>query len=151
MEWHDHIKPSGKYRSKFERAIAEQLLGAGIAFRYENVPLQYGDEHACRNYYPDFQVYTKDGGEAYLEVKGWLNSEAAVKMITVRHQHPDKDIRLVFQSGGTRVAKLKMTSLKWANRVGFPAAEKAIPADWLAEFMTVEERQEAIEARYSEK
>lgn len=143
MAWHDRIKPSGKYRSKFERAIAEQLLRAGIAFCYEAVPIQYCGQESCRDYWPDFQVYTKDGGDAYLEAKGWLNSEAAVKMVTVRHQHPDKDIRLVFQSGGTKVANLKMTSLKWANRIGFPAAEKEIPADWLAEFMTVEERQAA--------
>jgi len=140
-EWFSHIKKHGRYRSGFEKAIAEQLEEAGIKFWHEPLLLPYPSGFGTGNYLPDFGVHTKDGRRVFIEAKGWLNMEATKKMVSVRHAHADKDIRMVFQSATSKVAKLKRTGPQWAKRVGYPAAVKVLPPEWLAEFRTVEEFQ----------
>lgn len=134
--WHDHIKHVGQYRSKFETSLAQQLSEAGVKFRHESVRLTYNQCSEFKTYIPDFTVRTKDGTRVFIEAKGWLNTQAASKMACVRASNPTLDIRFVFQSGTTRVGKLKSTNIQWAKRLKYPAAVGTIPEAWMATFMT---------------
>jgi len=139
MAWYDKIKKCGEYDSKFEASIADQLTAARIKWWREPLPVPYRNNTGSHRYIPDFGVKTKDGKRVLIEVKGWIDAAASNKMSAVKYQHPELDIRFVFQRGETKVVKLKSTNLKWARRLNFPAAVGKVPDDWLAEFMTVEE------------
>lgn len=139
-QWFSHIKKHGRYRSGFEKMIADQLDAAGVRFTHETskLPYRFGEEDT-RYYIPDFVVHTKAGEKVFIEAKGWMDPASVRKMKAVRWQNPKADIRMVFQSENTKVARLKSNGLKWAKRVGFPAAARILPPEWLAEFRTVEE------------
>jgi hypothetical protein len=123
-----HIKPTGRYRSQYEAAIASQLKTNGIAFGHETTSIPYILPYEpYRTYHPDFSVFRKDGKLVFLEAKGWMKSADAQKMVYVRRQNPDLDIRMVFQSGKTKVGRLKSTGPAWAKHLGYPAAVTTIP------------------------
>ena len=64
--------------------------------------------------------------------KGLFDVQARHKMLLVKQQHPDLDIRLVFSNAKARLYKGSPTTYAaWADRHGFPWAHKTIPEDWL--------------------
>ena len=138
-EWHSHIKKHGKYRSGFEKQIADTLKQAEVMFRHEPEGIPYKNNTGSHYYYPDFVVRLKDGTRVFLEVKGYMPLEASYKMQCVKCQNPDTPIWFVLQNGKTKVGRRKSTNMTWAKRYGFPAAEKTIPPEWLEQFMTKEE------------
>lgn len=111
------------------------LKERGVSFDYEPHPLVYVTE---RNYIPDVRAYRKDNTAIYVELKGYFRAEAQRKMRKVKEQHPDIDLRFVFQRANSPVqgAKkrkdgTKMTCAEWADRYGFQWAEGTIPEEWL--------------------
>lgn len=114
---------SNKYRSKFEGAIASNLEARGVSFDYESVRLSYV---VTRDYKPDFLV-----GTIFVEAKGYFRSADQRKMRSVRDQHPDLDIRFVFQNASSRVQGSKMTCADWCAKYGFTWAEGTIPEEWI--------------------
>ena len=138
-EWHSHIKKHGKYRSGFEKQIADTLKEAGVMFRHEPEGIPYKNNTGSHYYYPDFVVRLKDGTRVFLEVKGYMPLKDSCKMQSVKTLNPDTPIWFVFQNGKTKVGQRKSTNMAWAKRHGFPAAEKTIPPEWLEQFMTKEE------------
>ena len=76
--------------------------------------------------------------EMYIEVKGYFRQDAQRKMRNVKEQHPDLDIRFLFQKNNStlqgakrRKDGSKMTCAQWAERYGFEYAEGVIPDEWL--------------------
>jgi hypothetical protein len=59
----------------------------------------------------------------YIETKGHLRREDKRKLVAVKKQHPEKDIRIVFY----RKDKAKE---KWATKNGFVFAFETIPEEW---------------------
>lgn len=112
-----------KFRSKFEGSIAANLEARGVHYDYESTRLSYT---VTRDYKPDFMV-----GDIYVEAKGYFRSADQRKMRSVKDQHPDLDIRFVFQKATTRVQGSKMTCIEWCEKYGFDWAEGTIPKDWL--------------------
>lgn len=112
-----------KYRSKFEGAIASNLEARGVSYEYESQRLSYV---VTRDYKPDFLV-----GSIFVEAKGYFRSADQRKMRSVRDQHPDIDIRFVFQKASGRVQGSKMTCADWCEKYGFVWAEGTIPEDWI--------------------
>ena len=55
----------------------------------------------------------------------------AAKMRAVKAAYPDLDIRFVFMDAHQRIGKQKQTYAEWADRYGFPWANKEIPESWL--------------------
>ena len=126
-----------KYRNKFEIVTGESLERNSIKFEYETERLPYTIE---ANYIPDFILHTRSGRKIYIETKGngrSFDGASRRKLIAVRSQHPEKDIRIVFYSDGAVGAKRKdgsrLRQSEWAHKNGFKYAIKTIPEEWLNE------------------
>jgi len=114
------------FKSKFEAEVARLLRMQGAAYTYEGKRLKYA---VLRDYKPDFEL---ENG-IFVETKGWFKSDDQRKMRAVKEQHPDKDIRMVFQRLEGRVQGSKMTNAEWCDKYGFKYAEGRIPKAWINE------------------
>lgn len=112
--------PKKKTRNKFEQKIERQLKRNKVRFKYEAEHIPYV---LAGHYIPDFVLETPTG-KIYLETKGYFRPEAKRKMLAVKKQHPELDIRILFYSHRPQY-------IKWAERHGFKWAVEKIPEDWL--------------------
>lgn len=120
------------YRSGLENKIAEQIAEQGIAVVYENKQhvIAYVQPEQQRKYTPDFML----PNGIIIETKGRLVDADRKKHVLIKQQHPDKDIRFVFQSANNKIRKgSKTTYADWAEKHGFLWAEKNIPNSWFQE------------------
>lgn len=119
-----------RMKSSPEVKFATWLDEVAIPWEYESIKLDYA--LPGRRYCPDFWI----ADQIYVEVKGWLRPEDRTKMIAVRDQHPEVDIRFVFvDANKTLNKKSKTTYGMWATKHGFKWAEKTIPKEWLEEIL----------------
>tara|TARA_R100001082_G_scaffold16045_1_gene8129 strand:- start:216 stop:611 length:396 start_codon:yes stop_codon:yes gene_type:complete len=116
---------SNKYRSKFEASIAATLHAKNVAFTYESIRLDYTIEGT---YCPDFIL----PNGVIVETKGHFKPEDRRKMVAIKAQHPDLDIRLCFQNANEKITRKKnsMRYFEWCDRHGFKWCHKQIPPDW---------------------
>ena len=110
-------------RNKFETRIYQQLKDAKVPFKYESERIPYV---IASHYIPDFIIRTPTG-VIYIEAKGYFRPEAKRKMVAVKRQHPNLDIRIVFYSFSKR-------SEMWAKKNGFKYSFGTIPKEWLDGF-----------------
>lgn len=115
------------YKSGFERSLAANLSSRGIKFRYESEQLPYV---LSRTYNPDFTMVEHG---FFIEAKGLLDRDSKAKMLAVKHQHPEVDIRFVFMRADKRIPGTKQTHAQWADRNGFLWAEGTAPEEWFNE------------------
>ena len=102
-----------KYRSRLEERLAKYLEKNDYSFEYETLKLTYTLD--C-SYRPDFIL----PNGVILEAKGWFKPEDRRKMLAVKKQHPELDIRLVFQSPRNTLSKGSNTTYAmWAEKNGF--------------------------------
>lgn len=113
------------YKSGFERSIVANLKSRGVKFRYESKQVPYV---LSRTYHPDFEMV--DHG-FFVEAKGLLDRDSRTKMIAVKQQHPELDIRFVFMNADKKVPGLKQSHGEWATKNGFIWANERIPDEWL--------------------
>ena len=120
-----HAKPI-KFRSKLEERIADLLEGLGVSYEYESTKIPYTIQH---HYSPDFVLpnYT------YLEAKGYWAPEDRRKILAVKKDNPDVDIRMVFQAPYNTISKKsKTTYAQWCERHKIPWTHfHDIPLEWL--------------------
>ncbi len=109
-----------KLRNAFEKKIERQLKRAKSVFTYETEKIPYV---LAGHYIPDF-IVTTPLGKLYIETKGYFRPEHKRKMVAIRRQHPNLDIRLLFY------ARTK-ANVRWAERYGFKYAFEKIPSEWL--------------------
>ena len=116
---------TSKYRSKFEAGVAASLNERRVPFQYATLTLDYVIE---AKYTPDFIL----PNGVIIETKGRLLKEDRRKMIAVKKQHPDLDIRFVFQNGNDKISRAKrsVTYGQWATRHGFKWSSGFIPNSW---------------------
>lgn len=120
-----------KLKGTFEERVIGNLKRKGVEYEYEPHTIPYTVE---RKYVPDLYVNGK-----YIEIKGYFRQDAQRKMKAVKSQHPELDIRFLFQRGDSTIqgAKArkdgsKMTCGEWADRNDFLWAEgEKIPEGWL--------------------
>lgn len=120
-----------RYRSRLEERIADQLDDAGVSFEYENKKLKYTVPARHATYTPDFDL-----GPFLIEAKGYFRSASdRQKLVLVKRDNPDADIRLVFQKASNPIYKGSPTTYaKWAEDHGFMWADGGvIPDTWLKE------------------
>ena len=119
-------KKTSKFRSQLEENIAKLLDGLGVSFEYESEKLGYTIEHS---YTPDFVLpnYT------YLEAKGYWSPADRRKILSVKKDNPDIDLRMVFQSPYNKISKKsKTTYAQWCEKHDIPwSSYQNIPIDWL--------------------
>lgn len=118
-----------KYRSKLEERLAKQLTESGVEFSYETLKISYEIPSRKAKYTPDFVV-----GDIIIEAKGrFRTAQDRQKLLLVKEQYPDLDLRLVFQNAKTPIYPGSPTPLsKWAEDNGFIWADNGkIPEEWL--------------------
>ncbi len=125
------------YRNKFEEYTAKALNANKVSFSYEDTKIPY-TVHGT--YLVDFKLTTKSGKTIFIETKGngrSFDHATRRKMIAVKEQHPDIDLRIVFYSDGKIGPKRKdgsfMRQSDWAKKHGFKYSIKDIPLEWMNE------------------
>jgi hypothetical protein len=125
------------YRNKFEKYTGTRLESMGVDFSYESSKVPYT---VSGNYIPDFAITSKSGNVILVETKGngrSFDGHSRRKLVAVKEQHPELDLRIVFYGDGNIGPKRKdgtrMKQLEWASRHGFKVAVKDIPKEWLNE------------------
>jgi Phage endonuclease I len=136
-----------KYRNGLEKRIGEQLNKAGVSFDYEPRTIPVAVPARKATYLPDFWINGKGVAASpqvrapykpiIIETKGYFYNGAKdrQKLILIKEQHPELDIRLVFSDASKRIYKNSPTTYgKWATDHGFKWADKGIvPDEWLKE------------------
>ena len=107
-------------RNSFEKRIHRSLKRNKVSFGYECERLTYV---LAGSYIPDFVIRCPNG-KLYIETKGYLRPEDKRKLIAVKRQHPEIDLRIVFYSENKKY-------IKWCIKHGFKYAIGSIPKDWL--------------------
>lgn len=118
-------------KGTFEERVIVDLSNRGVSFEYEPDRITYSVE---RHYIPDLRL----SDTLYVELKGYFRQDAQRKMKAVKEQHPELDIRFVFQNAASTIQGAKkrkdgskMTCAEWADRNGFVWAEGTVPKEWL--------------------
>ena len=121
------------YRSGFEHKVADQLTEAKIKFEYENTVIKYIKPQTNHTYTIDF---TLPNG-ILVETKGRWVLEDRKKHMLIKDQHPELDIRMVFQNPRGKIRKgSKTTYADFCDKHGIIWAEKTVPEEWYAEKTT---------------
>ena len=122
----ENHKKEIKFRSKLEERVATLLEQLGISYEYETEKLSYTIEHT---YTPDFVL----PNYIYLETKGYWDAADRRKVLAVKRDNPDVDLRMVFQSPYNKISKSsKTTYAKWCDKHDIPwCAFHSMPLDWL--------------------
>jgi len=116
------------YRSGLEEQIHDKLKTDGINAEYEQHTIKYIIPASEHIYTPDFKL----PNGIYIETKGRFVLEDRKKHLLIRQQHPNIDIRFVFQNSKGKIRKgSKTTYADWCTKHGFLYADKIIPQDWL--------------------
>lgn len=115
------------HRSGFETTIDNQLKHSGVPYEYESEKFKYTKE--C-TYTPDF-VLDFGTHKIYIEAKGYWTGADRSKLLSVKKENPDMDLRLVFMRDNKLHKKSNTTYTQWATKHGFPCVVGSIPSDWL--------------------
>ena len=116
------------YRSGFEHKVSDQLKEQKIKFGYEDTIINYIKPETTHKYTIDF---TLPNG-ILVETKGRWVIEDRKKHLLIKQQHPELDVRIVFQSAKTKIRKgSKTTYGDWCDKHGIIWAEKNVPESWL--------------------
>jgi hypothetical protein len=108
--------------------IDESLKSKGIDGDYEKHIIDYVKPETKHKYHPDFKL----PNGIFVETKGRFLTDDRKKHILIKAQHPELDIRFLFQNSKTKISKAsKTTYADWCIKYGFKFADKVIPEDWL--------------------
>ena len=118
------------FRSGLEEAISKDLTSKGVGYLYEEFVIPYIKPEKKAKYTPDWIL----PNGIIVESKGRHLTEDRQKMILIKTQYPDLDIRFVYSNSKTKISKRsKTTYADWSVKNGFPFADKLIPESWLKE------------------
>ena len=118
------------YRSGFEHKVSEKLTECKIKFGYETTQIKYIKPETHHKYTVDF---TLPNG-ILVETKGRWVLEDRKKHLLIKEQHPELDIRIVFQNPRGKIRKgSKTTYADFCDKHEIPWAEKEIPQEWMLE------------------
>jgi len=96
--------------------------------------LAYEIPSRTAKYTPDYYIKSKSGKTIICESKGYFKTADRQKMLLVKAQHPDLDIRFIFSRSSTTISKKSRTTYgMWCEKHGFPYANKLIPESWINE------------------
>lgn len=117
------------YRSGLEIKVKDYLKDKNVMFKYEAIKIEWEDL-MYRTYTPDFIL--QNG--IIVEVKGRFTSDDRRKHVAIKQQHPNLDIRFVFENSRRKLSKgAKSTYATWCERNKFLYADRVIPEEWLKE------------------
>lgn len=142
-KWNAVRRETG-FRSGFEAEVGSLLETHGAL--YEPVRIRY-DLHLSATYTPDWLLPAQC---IVLEAKGRFPKEDRDKLLLIKQQYPDLDIRIIFQSLNAKTSpKVGQTYAQWAAANGFPCCKgPSLPEDWLHHKPSARSRK-AFEAVYA--
>ena len=113
------------FRSGLEEQIADLFVELGVDYEYESTKIPYQIAH---NYTPDFLL----PNGVFLEAKGYFDADDRRKIKAVKQQHPEIDLRMVFQQPFNTISKKsKTTYARWCEKNEIPwASYGSIPGEW---------------------
>lgn len=113
------------FRSGLEEKVADLMVNLGVKYEYESTKIPYTIAHS---YSPDFLL----PNGIFLECKGYWEAEDRRKIRNVIKQHPDIDLRMVFENPYNRISKKsKTTYAKWCEKHSIQWTSYAnIPLEW---------------------
>ena len=91
-------KPTSKFKSKLEERLVTLFSTLGVKYEYESEKICYTIQH---HYCPDFVL----PNHVYLEAKGYWSPADRRKILAVKKDNPDMDLRMVFQSPYNTISK----------------------------------------------
>lgn len=120
-------------RSTLESKVLNALDDNAFPYEYEPIRVPFVVTKT-RHYTPDLVIKTKSGKIIWVEVKGWLKPADRTKMLDVKYNYPDQDIRFVFGKPLNFLsARSKTTYAAWAEKYGFDWASQHVPKEWFNE------------------
>ena len=124
------IKQINGYRSGFENKVASALSEQKVKFEYEVTQIEYIKPETYHKYTVDF---TLPNG-ILIETKGRWTLEDRKKHLLIKKQHPNLDIRFVFQNPNGKIRKgSKTTYADYCDKHNILWSDKVIPTAWLKE------------------
>ncbi len=127
-----------KFRSGLELQVGIWLKYNNIAYEFESDVIPWVSEPEDHKYTPDFKVTNKSGNVIYIETKGLMDPADRKKHLALKKQHPDLDIRIVFDKPNSWDRKAKTRSygrwatendIKWTSKTHF----KHVIKEWINE------------------
>lgn len=116
------------YRSGLEEVVDSTLKQRNIDGEYEKHKIKYTIPATEHTYTPDFRL----PNGIFVETKGRFVVEDRKKHVLIKKQHPELDIRFVFQNSKNKIRKGSPTTYAdWCIKHGFLYADKTIPQEWL--------------------
>jgi len=116
------------FRSGLEEVINKSLTAKSIDGEYEKHTIKYTIPASNHIYTPDFKL----PNGIFIETKGRFVMEDRKKHLLIKEQHPELDVRFVFQNSKNKIRKgSKTTYADWCVKYGFLYADKCIPDNWL--------------------
>ena len=117
------------YRSGLEIKVKDYLKEKKVKFKYEAIKIEWEDL-MYRTYTPDFIL--QNG--IIVEVKGRFTSDDRRKHVAIKKQHPDLDIRFVFENSRRKLSPFSpLPYSTFGERNKFLYADRVIPEEWLKE------------------
>lgn len=105
-----------KRRSKLELRFEDLLKELKVEYDYEVTKIAYVVPESKHTYTVDWTI--KNG--PLLETKGYLSDhQERNKYVLIKQQHPDIDLRFVFDNPNKLCGGTKYTHARWAEKNGF--------------------------------
>jgi len=119
------------FRSGLELRVWTDLKNRAVkGASYESMKIKYVVPEKQRSYTPD--IILPNG--IILEVKGRLVKADRDKHLLIKEQHPDLDIRFVFQCANNKIRKGSQTTYAmWCEKNDIKWCEKVAPNAWIRE------------------
>jgi hypothetical protein len=103
-------------RSKLEERFETILQEFGVIYEYEVTKIPYTIPESYHVYTVDWTVLNGK----LIETKGYLSDHAERrKYVLLKEQHPELDLRFVFDNPNKLCGGTKMSHAKWADKYGF--------------------------------
>ena len=127
-------QPPSKFKSKLEEDFNDFLIKQKIKFGYEDYKVSYLKPEKLSKYTPDFNCPAIDTFKIIFETKGQFLTSDRKKHLLIKAQHPNLDIRFVFQNENNKLYRGSPTTYaKWCEQHNFKFANRIIPKEWLKE------------------
>lgn len=120
------VKVKSNLEAEVFRILNAHRKELDYKLEYEPEALEYT---LTKRYVPDFVLSFKDGRKIYLESKGYLRPENKAQLLSVKEQHPDIDLRIIFQRDN-RFPRSKMRYSDWAKKHEIKFSVGEIPLEW---------------------
>lgn len=121
-------------KNVLEEFVYNELNNNNTEFIYEdkNNVIPYVIPASNHSYLPDFTITRLDGKKVILETKGLLDKGERDKYRFIKYQHPDIDIRFIFDSKYKTLYKGSNTTYEeWCIKHGFKCCNwNEIPSSW---------------------